>query len=114
MLFRSLLLHAPLGALNRIAAELAPETDGHPQWWSGTVSAELAVLEAEVEAVELAAVVDLTGCGSADPALLDFTVQAQLDEDVRPRVLDALAAAALDGPGLRLPHPVTAFTVRPR
>jgi SAM-dependent methyltransferase len=111
---RLLVLHAPLGALNQLAATLAPETDGHPQWWSDTVTAELAAMDVRVHVDELDAEVDLTGCDSADRALLDFTVQAELTDEARPAVLEALRAAARPGGGLRLPHPVTAFTVRPR
>lgn len=111
---RLLVLHAPLGALNELAAALAPETNGHPQWWSDTVAEELRRLEVDVELEELDAQVDLTGCGTADRALLDFTVQAELTDEARPAVFAALHAAALPGPGLRLPHPVVAFTVHPR
>lgn len=109
---RLLVLHAPLGALNELTAALAPETDGHPHWWSDTVADGLRGLDVEVEVEELDAQVDLTGCDSADPALLDFTVQAELTDDARPAVLQALRSAALPGERLRLPHPVTAFTAR--
>ena len=109
---RLLVLHAPLGALNELAAALAPETGGHPQWWSDTVATELRRMDVDVELEELDAEVDLTGCGSADRALLDFTVQAELTDAAREAVLGFLRAAARPGDGLRLPHPVTAFTVR--
>lgn len=109
---RLLVLHAPLGALNELAAALAPETDGHPHWWSDTVTAGLRGLDVDVDIEELDAQVDLTGSESADRALLDFTVQAELTDDARPAVLQALRAAALPGEGLHLPHPVTAFTAR--
>lgn len=108
-----LVLHAPLGALNQLTAALAPQTGGHRQWWSGTVLAELGRLPVSVERADLVARVDLTGCGSDDPALLDFIVQAALPDDLRPVVVDALRRVALPGPGLLLPHPVTALAVRP-
>lgn len=109
---RLLVLHAPLGALNELAAALAPETDGHRQWWSDTVAAELRGLDVDVDVEELAAHVDLTGWDSADRSMLDFTVQAELSDAVRPAVLEALRAAAVPGDRLVLPHPVTALTVR--
>lgn len=108
-----LILHAPLGALNALVAALAPESDGHPQWWSETVAEELGDMAVLTTTEALDACVDLVGCELADRALLDFTVQAAVTDDLRPGVLAALRAAALPGPGLRLPHPVTAFTVRP-
>lgn len=111
---RLLVLHAPLAALNELVAALAPQTDGHPQWWSDTVLAELYRLEVDVDLEHLDAQVDLTGCDGADRSLLDFTVQAQVTDRARPAVLRALAAAALPGGGLRLPHPVVAITVRAR
>ena len=108
-----LVLHAPLGTLNGFAAELAPLVAGGPQPWSEDVAAELARLPVSVACTELHASVDLTDAGSADPALLDFTVQAVLPPRQRAAVIEKLDAHRLPGPGRRLAHPVTGFVVRP-
>ncbi len=108
-----LVLHAPLGALNRLAAELAPAGPGGPQPWSDAVSTALTGLGARTTTERLEAVVDLDGCEDADPALLDFTVQTVLDAPARADVVARLRRAAEPGPGLRVAHPVTAFVVRP-
>lgn len=109
-----LVVHAPLGALNQLAARHAPVVDGHAQSFSEAVAVELAQLDVAVEQTELAATVDLTGAAGADPALLGFTVQATLDDDARAEVLAELDLISEDGPGLRVPHPVTAFVCTPR
>jgi len=109
-----LILHAPLGALNQLTAALSPQTGGHPQWWSDTVSAALGRLPVTVESTGLPAHVDLTDAGAADPALLDFAVQATVPPGMRPWVLKKLAAAAVPDAGMLVPHPVTAFVVHPR
>ena len=108
-----LVLHAPCGDLNRLSAALAPRTAGRRQPWSGTVADELAMLGARVHRTELDARVDLTGCADADPALLDFTVQAGLDPATRAQVVAELERIAEPGQGLRVAHPVTAFRVDP-
>lgn len=109
-----LILHAPLGALNELTAALSPQTGGHPQWWSDTVLAALGRLPVTVESTGLGAHVDLTDAGAADPALLDFAVQATLPAEIRTWALHKLAEAAVPGAGVLVPHPVTAFVVRPR
>lgn len=110
-----LVLHAPRGALNQVAAALAPESDGHPQWWDETVRAALAAAPGlEVTEEPLAAEVDLTGCEEQDGAVLDFAVQARLDPPRRAEVLALLGSASTAPDALVLPHPVCAFTARVR
>ncbi len=109
-----LVLHAPLGALNELVADLAPPAAGGPQPWSDAVAAALATLPVEVTRADLAATVDLDGCDGDDPALLDFTVQTVLDDTTRAAVVARLRRSAQPGPGLRVAHPVTAFVVHPR
>lgn len=109
-----LVLHAPLGALNELVADLAPPAAGGPQPWSDAVAASLARLPAEVAAEDLASTVDLDGGDGDDPALLDFTVQTVLDDAARAAVVERLRRSAEPGPGLRVAHPVTAFVVHPR
>jgi SAM-dependent methyltransferase len=102
-----LVLHAPLEPLNALVGVLAP---GHPQEFSGRVDAQ--ARRPVVERID--AVVDLSPTGDAetDLLLLDFTVQAQVPEQLAGAVRAALAERALPGPGLVLPHPVDAFVVR--
>lgn len=109
-----LVLHAPLGDLNELVSDLAPPAAGGPQPWSDAVAAALTGLPAEVCAEHLAATVDLEGGDGDDPALLDFTVQAVLDDAERAEVVARLRRCAEPGPGLRVAHPVTAFVVHPR
>ncbi len=109
-----LVLHAPLGTLNALVADLAPPAAGGPQPWSDAVAAALARLPADVASEHLAAVVDLDGSAEDDPALLDFTVQAVLSVEQRSAVVARLQQGAEPGPGLRVAHPVTAFVVHPR
>ncbi len=108
-----LVLHAPLGALNSLAAELAPPVAGHPQPWSDAVQEVLDALPVSVVRTELDATVDLSGAAQADPTLLDFTAQAVLDAAARAAAVARLEEIAEPGPGLRVAHPVTAFVVRP-
>ena len=108
-----LVLHAPRGALNQVAAALAPEVGGHPQWWDETVRAALADEPGLVVTEEpLHAQVDLTGCETQDPAVLDFAVQARLTGDRRAEVRRLLASVSVVADRLVLPHPVLAFTAR--
>lgn len=109
-----LVLHAPLGALNQVSAAHAPPVDGRQQPFSEDVAREIDLLGVATEQVELAAVLDLTGCATSDPALLEFTVQAGLGEVERASVLAELEAIAERGPGLRVAHPVTAFVLQAR
>ena len=109
-----LVVHAPLGALNELAARFAPPVAGHAQPWSAEVEWALAALPVDVEAAELDAVVDLTTVAEADPSLLEFVVQAPLDDEQRADALAGLRAVAQPGPGLRVPHPATTYRVRPR
>ncbi len=108
-----LILHAPLGALNQLTAEVTTAVGGHPQPWTEQVDAALDGLAARMERTELDATVDLTDAAEADPALLDFTVQAALDPASRAWVLEQLDAIAEPGAGRRIAHPVTAYVVRP-
>ncbi|GAB2913913.1 hypothetical protein GCM10027047_09830 [Rhodococcus aerolatus] len=110
-----LVLHAPRGELNQVAAALAPETGGHPQWWDETVRAALQDC-ARAGRLGLAeepvtAEVDLTGCEEQDPAVLEFAVQARLAGHRRAEVLALLASASTDPDRVVLPHPVCAFTL---
>ncbi|MEO6880149.1 MAG: hypothetical protein ABI181_04255, partial [Mycobacteriaceae bacterium] len=107
-----LVLHAPLGALNRVSDAHAPPVDGCRQPFSEEVAVEIDLLEASRSQVELAAVLDLSGCANSDPALLEFTVQACLGEAERATVLAELQAIAEPGPGLRVAHPVSAFVLQ--
>lgn len=116
-----LVLAAPQGPLNALAAALAPPvTGGHPQWWSSTVAAAVdgLVVAGAVASSRgrLAGRLDLTGCDDAhDPAareVLDFTVQARLPVALRPAVLAHLRAIALPGPGLVVDHPLDSWVLR--
>lgn len=109
-----LVLHAPLGALNQVSAAHAPHVDGRQQPFSEEVAREIDLLGVATEQVELAAVLDLTGCATSDPALLEFTVQACLGDVERASVLAELEAIAEPGPGLRVAHPVSAFVLQAR
>ena len=109
-----LVLHAPLGALNRLTAAFAPPVAGHPQPWTPEVEASLMRLPVDVHRTELSATVDLTGCADDDPALLEFVVQSGLDAEGRTDALAGLREIAAPGPGLCVPHPVTAYRVTPR
>lgn len=109
-----LVLHAPLAALNRLTARFAPPVAGHPQPWSDEVERTLATLPVDVETTDLEATVDLSAIAEADPALLEFVVQAPLDDEHRAEAMAGLREIATDGPGLRVPHPVTAYRIRAR
>ena len=108
-----LVLHAPLSDLNRLTTAVAPPVDGRAQPWAEQVEKAFAALPVRVERTELEATVDLGDADGADPALLDFAVQAVLDPPTRAWVLEQLDAIAEPGPGRRIAHPVTAYVVRP-
>jgi SAM-dependent methyltransferase len=106
---------APRGALNQLVAAVAPDVDGHPQWFSDDVAAAFTAARVRLaDTCTVDAVLDLTG---ADTDVLDFTVQARLTGEVRLAALAHLATSALPErtPGdLLLPHPVDVHrAVRP-
>ncbi len=110
-----IVLSAPRGVLNRLAATVAPPVDGHPQWFSEEVMAGFTAAGVRLDTSEsLDAVLDLTG---ADDEVLDFTTQARLTPEVRAAALAYLGAVALPAPtpgALLLPHPVDVLrSVRP-
>jgi SAM-dependent methyltransferase len=108
-----LLLSAPRGVLNQLVGVLAPPVEGHQQWFSDDVSLGLAACGADITVAEtgtLEAVVDLT---DADDDVLDFTVQAQLTDQLRSLVRAYLAEVSTIDELLAVPHPVDTYVVTP-
>ena len=112
-----LVLLAPVGPLNALAAHLAPSTGGHRQWWSQDLAGALTETGLHADRVELHGRLRLDDCLDADDPVgrdvLDFTVQGVLPAGLREPVLDHLIAVRLPGQGLTLSHPVDAWSVRP-
>lgn len=101
-----LVLHAPRAELNALVDVLAPQTGGHPQWFSDRVTGVLRTEGLVHDTERLHASLDLTG---ASDLVLDFTVQAFLTPALRLLVQDRLSAMALHD--LVVPHPLDAFIV---
>lgn len=101
-------LHAPRAELNALVTLLAPRSSGHPQWFSETVAAALAGLDAPVQHDRLLARLDLA---EAADDVLDFAVQAVLPGSLREVVRDHLRDLRLPGAAFEVPHPVDAFVV---
>jgi len=104
-----LVLSAPRGELNELAALLAPAVDGIRQWFSDDVAEALVATGLpDVDVTTLRARLDLDG---ADPDVLDFTVQAHLTPPLREAVTAYLEAISA-GPGASaVPHPVDVHRV---
>ncbi|MDO9377532.1 MAG: class I SAM-dependent methyltransferase [Nocardioidaceae bacterium] len=103
-----IVLSAPRGELNQLTVALAPPVAGHRQWFSDDVAdGFLLAGVGPVTTTSIDARVDLTG---ADDDVLDFTVQARLDDVVRPLVLDHLADVSVDD-GVVVRHPVDVYRV---
>lgn len=111
-----LVLQAPQDGLNELGALLAPDVE-HPQWWSETTRAAIPLSGLTGRQERLTAELDLDDCAAPDDpfgrAVLDFTVQARLPAVLRAPVLDVLRAQAGPDGGLRVPHPLDAWTLRP-
>ena len=105
-----IVLNAPRSALNLLADLLAPEIEGHRQWFSDDVhdALEKSGLDHSTHA-PIEAVVDLTG---ASDEVLDFTVQAELTPDLRGLVRRYLADVSLVAGRCVAPHPVDVYVVR--
>jgi len=104
-----LVLSAPRGVLNLLVDLIAPEIDGHRQWFSSDVCeavTSIGVGPAYPSPIE--AVVDLTG---ASDDVLDFTVQAELTPEFRRLVRRYLAEASLVAGRSVVPHPVDVYAV---
>lgn len=112
---RVLVLHAPQAGLNELGALLAPPVK-HPQWWSETTQEAIALSGLAGRQERLTASLDLDDCADPDDpvgrAVLDFTVQARLPAVLHAPVLDVLRAQAGPDGGLRVPHPLDAWSLR--
>lgn len=110
-------LLAPREELNALVTALAPERDGHPQWFSDQLAAVLGGTGSQGAGEvlgRLPARLDLTPTDDPerDARVLDFAVQAVLPAALRGPVRDYLASVRLPGPGLVVAHPVDALVVR--
>jgi len=104
-----LILSAPVAALNKVVEAVAPNVEGHPQWFSDDVRAGLGDAGLVVaEQGTLDACVDLT---DASEEALDFTVQARLTPLLRRMVLTHLDHISLSEGALLIPHPVDTYRV---
>ena len=95
-----LVLSAPRTGMNALAEVLAPPVDGHSQWFSEEVTDGFAEAGLAADVVTIDARLDLA---DADDDVLDFTVQARLDDELRTLVRAYLRAIADDD---LVPHSV--------
>ncbi|MBC7375796.1 MAG: class I SAM-dependent methyltransferase [Frankiales bacterium] len=107
---------APRGELNALAAALAPDLDGHRQWWSHDLADALVAAGLDAQRSTLHGRLQLADCHDRDDQtgrlVLDFAVQAELPPVLREPVLDHLVAVRLPGQGLVVDHPVDLWSVR--
>lgn len=107
---------APHGELNQLAAALAPDLDGHRQWWSHDLADALVAAGLDAERSTLHGRLHLDDCLDRDDQtgrlVLDFAVQTELPAVLRQPVLDHLVSVRLPGQGLVVDHPVDVWSVR--
>ena len=108
-----LVLSAPRGALNVLVEVLAPPVEGHRQWFSDDIAAGFAGAGLRTEkTITLDARLNLD---AASDEVLDFTVQARLTPELRPKVrayLDAVSVPCPTSGVPHVPHPVDVYRVR--
>lgn len=104
-----IVLLAPRTGLNDLASLLAPAVDGRYQWWADDLAG---VLGARAERQRVQGRLDLADLDDVNDAqVLNFLVQAELPDRLRPHVVAHLQSLAPE-PGLVVDHVVDAFTVR--
>ncbi len=110
-----LVLHAPLGALNRLTATLRPPGRRPPAAVEPRGGGRARSAAGRRAPHRARATVDLTGIAEDDPALLEFVVQAPPRRRTRAaRPSPASTRSPRPAPALRVPHPVTAYRITPR